>query len=158
NVMPAWGINAMIFPGLTVLYELALLVRGKRHPVSIRQLSIPAALFISVVLCVVIQAATWTPVGWHHPICEMAAGGVQRPVSGSVSVNRDLTDLALLRLITSASVLWLAVQLCANTARAHQFMTALVAISVGYAAYGLFAFSMTAPDAGLHRFVSSTFY
>ena len=33
------------FPGLVAIYELSLLVRGERHPVAIRQIKLPAALF-----------------------------------------------------------------------------------------------------------------
>src|SRR5262245_41500800 len=50
NVMLAWGINAVLFPGLVVIYELSLLVRGKHHPVAIRHIAVPAMLFAAVVL------------------------------------------------------------------------------------------------------------
>jgi len=41
---------SILFPGLVVIYELSLLIRGERHPVAIRQLKLPAALFVAVVL------------------------------------------------------------------------------------------------------------
>ena len=34
NVLLAWGINAVLFPGLVAIYELSLLIRGERHPVA----------------------------------------------------------------------------------------------------------------------------
>ena len=37
-VLLAWGINAVLFPGLVAIYELSLLIRGERHPVAIRQI------------------------------------------------------------------------------------------------------------------------
>src|SRR6516165_4868442 len=37
SVLLAWGINAVLFPGLVVIYELSLLIRRKPHPVAIRQ-------------------------------------------------------------------------------------------------------------------------
>src|SRR5262245_48443221 len=61
NVLLAWGINAVLFPGLVAIYELSLLIRGERHPVAIRQVKVPAALFAAVVLWILIQNATWTP-------------------------------------------------------------------------------------------------
>ena len=112
NVLLAWGINAVLFPGLAAIYELSLLIRGKRHPVAIRQIKVPAALFAAVVLWILIQNATWTPDWLHHPIWQMTADALDRPVDGSISVNRELTSLALLRLITAASVFWIALQLC----------------------------------------------
>ena len=84
------------------------MVRRQSHPVGIKEIMIPAALFVAVVLWIVIQNATWTPASWHHPIWAMAADALGKPVAGSISVNRDLTTLALMRLITSASVFWLA--------------------------------------------------
>src|ERR1700720_4311429 len=41
NDLIAWGINAVMFPGLAALYELSLLFRGARHPVGLRQLALP---------------------------------------------------------------------------------------------------------------------
>ena len=118
NVLLAWGINAVLFPGLVVVYELSLLIRGERHPVAIKQIKVPAALFAAVVLWILIQNATWTPAWLHHPIWQMTADALQRPIEGSISVNRELTSLALLRLITAASVFWIAIQLCRDDARA----------------------------------------
>src|SRR6516225_520246 len=54
SVLLAWGINAVLFPGLVVIYELSLLIRGARHPVAIAQLKWPAALFAAVVLWILI--------------------------------------------------------------------------------------------------------
>ena len=107
----AWGINAVLFPGLAALYELSLLIRGERHPVAIWQIKVPAALFGVVVLWILIQNATWTPTWFHHPIWQMAADALDQPIEGSISVDRELTSLALLRLITAASVFWIALQL-----------------------------------------------
>src|ERR1035441_9152393 len=61
NDLTPWGINAVLFPGLAAVYEVSLLVRGKSHPVGIKQLKIPAVLFIAVVLWILIQNATRTP-------------------------------------------------------------------------------------------------
>ena len=58
NVLLAWGINAVLFPGLLAIYELSLLIRGERHPVAIRQIKAPAALFAAVVLWILVQNAT----------------------------------------------------------------------------------------------------
>ena len=139
----AWGINALLFPGLVVIYEISLLVRGERHPIAIKHIKAPAALFAAVVLWIFIQNATWTP-GWlHHPIWQMSADALERPIDGSISVDRDLTTLALLRLITAASVLWIALQLCRDAARANLLLWSVAAIGCAYAGYGLFVLGIT---------------
>ena len=73
----------------------------------------------------------------------MAADVLERPIKGSISVNRDLTILALVRLITCASVFWLSLQLCRHASRAHLLVTAIAATGCGYAAYGLISFAIT---------------
>ena len=137
NDLIAWGINAVLFPGLTLIYEIALLVRGQERPVAVRELRLPIALFVAVALWAVVQDATWTPSSLHHPIWAMTADALNAPVDGSISVNRNATTLALLRLITSASVFWLAVQLCRNTTRATSFIITIVTIVAAYCAYGV---------------------
>jgi O-antigen ligase len=143
NALLAWGINAVLFPGLVAIYELSLLIRGKRHPVAIKQIKAPAALFAAVVLWILVQNATWTPHWLHHPIWQMTADALEKPIEGSISVNRELTNLALLRLITAASVFWIAIQLCRDAARADLLLWSIAAISCAYAAYGIFAFGLT---------------
>ena len=143
HVLLAWGINAVLFPGLVVIYELSLLIRRERHPVAMRQIKASAALFAGVVLWIFIQNATWTPDWSHHPIWQMTADALDKRIDGSISVNRELTSLALLRLITAASVFWLALQLCREASRGDLLLWSVAAISAAYAAYGLIAFGMT---------------
>jgi O-antigen ligase len=140
NVLLAWGINAVVFPCLVAIYELSLLIRGERHPVAIRQIKVPAALFAAVVLWILFQNATWTPAWFHHPIWQMAADALDQPIDGSISVDRELTSLALLRLITAASVFWIALQLCRDASRADLLLWSIAAIICAYAAYALVAF------------------
>ena len=137
NDLVAWGINAMCFPGLAVLYEAAILVRGESHPVGLKTLALPAALFAAVVGWAWLQTVTWPHSPLAHPIWGMAGDVLGRPLGESISVNRDLTTLALTRLITAASVFWLALQLCRHGARARLLLNALVVIICIYAAYAL---------------------
>src|SRR6266849_3218994 len=143
NVLLAWGVNAVLFPGLALLYEISLLVRGEHRQLSIKALKIPAALFLAVLAWIFVQNATWTPPALHHPIWAMAAKALGTPVWGSISVDRDLTTLALVRLITAASVFWLAFGLCQNRWRASLLLKFIAAIGCGYAVYGLVALAVT---------------
>lgn len=139
NAPIAWGINAILFPGLAVVYEIATVLPGGRHPIAIRALAVPAGLFAAVVLWVALQTATWAPDWFANPIWSMAADALGKPLAASISVDRDLTALALVRLATAASVFWLAVQLCRDGVRANRLIAAIAAIGWAYAAYGLIA-------------------
>jgi hypothetical protein len=133
----AWGLNAVLFPGLAALYELSLLLRRRPHPVGIRALALPAGLFALVVLWIIFQTMIWVPQALINPIWAMTADALGRPVAGSISVDRDLTNLALLRLLTAGSVFWLALQLCRNAERAARLIAWIALIGAAYAAYGL---------------------
>src|SRR5262249_32590577 len=93
----------------------------------------------------------------------VAADVLQRPLPASVGVDRALTALALIRLITAASVFWLALQLCRNAGRARLLVRAVATIGCLYAAYGIVAFTsqgaripwLKIPPTG--GFLSSTF-
>jgi O-antigen ligase len=163
NDLFAWGVNAILFPGLAVAYEVSILVRGKRHPIGIRHVGLPAGLFAAVLFWVWLQTVVGAPSTLSHPIWSMAAAALSKPVAGSISVNRDFTALALIELITVASVFWLALQLCRDAARAMFLLRAVASIVGAYAAWGLVAFAIhagrmpwveSAPGIG---YVTSTF-
>jgi hypothetical protein len=61
NDLTAWGINAVLFPGLALIYEVSILVRRQPHPVGIAAIGVPSALFGIVAVWIYIQNATWTP-------------------------------------------------------------------------------------------------
>ncbi len=70
----------------------------------------------------------------------MARDALERDVPGSISINRDLTILALLRFSTCGLVFWLALQLCRSGARARRLLAAVAIIGALYAIYGIVAF------------------
>lgn len=139
NDLIAWGINAVLFPGLAALYEIQLLIRGKHHPIGLGALGLPAVLFAAVLAWIEIQTLTWAPSPLVNPIWGMTASALGRAVPASISVNRDLTTLALVRLITAASVFWTALQLCRDGMRASRLIAAIATIGTVYAAYGIVA-------------------
>ncbi len=146
NRMFPWAVNALLFPGLVILYEAGRLGLGVGHSVSLKNVGASAFLFAAVVAFIFVQMGTFIPQGWVHPVWTMAAEvlGDEFPVSGSISVNRDLTGLALVRLLTSAAVFWLALQLCRDRMRANQLVAAVAVIVAAYSLVGivLFVFSI----------------
>lgn len=139
NELIAWGINAMIFPGLAAIYEISLVIRGKSHSIAARNIALPAGLFAAATVWTYFQAVDWPHSALVHPIWEMAGGVLGRGTRASISVNPDLTNLALLSLITAAAVFWISLQLCRDGFRALLLVKSLAAIGCAYAAYGLLA-------------------
>lgn len=136
NRLPAWGISGVYFPALTALYECDLLVKGKSHPIALKRLGPSAVLFGLSVFWILVQLAP-VPETLAHPIWGMASEALERPITGSITVNRGATMLLLLRLLTAASLFWLAMQLCRNSLRGHLMLQSLSFIIAAYSAYGL---------------------
>ncbi|BBU62389.1 hypothetical protein MSC49_23240 [Methylosinus sp. C49] len=163
NRLPAWGVNGLYFPALVLLFELGVLLAGRRHAVSIAAIAGPAALFGAALSWICVQALPLASGALAHPIWSMASEALERPLDGAISVDRGQTLVFLLRLVTAASVFWLALQLSRRSHRAHFLLRAIAVIVAAYSAYGLFLsafFSATipffdAPAQGL--FVRSTF-
>lgn len=136
----AWGVNAIGFGGLAFLYEIALLATRRRHPVALKRLWFPALAFLSVCAWSLLQTAAFLPLGYQHPIWQMAREALGRDLPGSISVARDETIIALLRFVTCGLAFWLALQLCRSASRARRLVQAIAIIGAVYAAYGIVAF------------------
>ncbi len=139
NTLFAWGLNALLFPGLALLYELCVLSCGRRHAVGIRTLAFPAALFAAVVLWILFQEARFGPRSWAQPIWGLAGRALGAKLAASISVDREMARLALLRLLTAATAFWFALQLCRDKRRAILLLRAFAATAVVYAVLGLVA-------------------
>ena len=135
-------------------------MRGKPHPVGLRNILLPAALFLLLVLWIGLQNAAGLLPDAANPAWKMAGEALGSSPPGSISVNRDLTAAALLRLITGASVFWLALQLCRDAGRGRTLVAAIAVIGAAYAAYGLIAAKsgwLRMPDMPQGGAVSATF-
>ncbi|WP_363349463.1 O-antigen ligase family protein [Methylocystis echinoides] len=136
----AWGLNAIYYGALAILYEAALLWSGRTHPVALRRIWFPAIAFMSVVVWSLLQIAPFMPESWRHPIWRMASDALGEPIAGAISVNPDLTVLAVTRLLTCGLVFWLSLQLCRSERRARAMVKGIALIGLGYAVYGILAF------------------
>ncbi len=135
--MLAWGVNGILFPVLAVLYELSLALRGRRHPFSIKGVLGPFLLFFAAVFWAAAQATSEVSALFSHPLWGMTAEVLQQPVKASISLNRGETGIALIRLLTTASVFWLSLELCRERERVFLLLWWVVAIVAAYSAYGL---------------------
>jgi O-antigen ligase len=133
----AWGVDAVLFPALALVYEASLLARGRRHPFAARLIAAPAALFLLVALWAFAQTSPIASAAFAHPIWGMASDALGMQLAGTISVDPPATMRALMRLTTDASVLWLSLQLCRQPSQALFLLEAIAAIVVAYAAYGI---------------------
>ncbi len=140
-----WTINAIVFAGLLIAYELPRIIGGRSHEVSLRHAGWPLLLFACTLAWIIAQISTLTPDSWHHPVWKLASAAHGTPLPGRISVSTEQTVLALLRLCTAGAVFWLALQMARTPAAAYKLLR-WIALSAGfYAAAGFFWLAF-APD------------
>lgn len=136
----AWGVNAAVFGGLAVLYEIGLLVTRRRHPVGLRRIWFPALAIFCVCGWMMLQAAPGAPPDLEHPIWRMAREALGPDLQGSISINRDATLIALLRFAAACLAFWVSLQLCRSSRRARRLVEGVAVVAALYAVYGVVAF------------------
>lgn len=125
-----WGVNALLFPGLALSYEISRLASRRELPVPTREIGAPAALFLIAVLWIVAQMAPFAHVPAIAPL------GENTPAT--ISVNPGATAITLTRLLTDAAAFWLAAQLGRERELSLRLLQAVAAIAALYSVYGLF--------------------
>lgn len=137
----AWYVNAVYFGALFILFEAALWLSGRSHPVALGRVRWPAIIFVLVSMWILVQASTWVPPSFENPIYVYSRQIFpDQNIAGSLTINRSLTYLALLRLVTEGAVFWLFLQLGRSPQRAHWTVEAVALIGIAYALYGIVAF------------------
>lgn len=143
NRLFAWGVNAVLFGGLVVVYELGIVMSGRPHPVTPRRIAVPAGLFVLIVGWILLQTASWTQQSWHNPLWTLAGDALAQAgitLQGAISATPDEGVLGSMRLLTVAAGFWLGLQLCRDARRADLFLGAMAAIGLAYALLGLIQF------------------
>ncbi|WP_428031583.1 O-antigen ligase family protein [Ancylobacter sp.] len=148
NRLVAWGINAVLFGGLLILFEAGLLISGTRHPVAPRRLWWAILLWTGLLGWIVFQLAPWAPAAWQNPFWQLARDALTAlpdsvPLQGSLSVTPDAGVRGLVMLLTSSMAFYLSLQLCRDGRRADLFLRALAGIAVGYALFGIAQHALT---------------
>lgn len=134
----AWSLLALLVGLLLTGWSLAVFAGRARAPVPAVRLWPVALPFALALGWAALQASPLLPAAWHHPLWAEAARALPgQAVSGTVSLDPELTWRALLRLICHGGVFWLAVQLGRSRQRARQGLLVLSWAAVAYAAYGL---------------------
>ena len=133
----SWSLLSLTVGVLTVLWAVAALRDPEAVGAPWRRIWPFVVIFAAIVGWIVAQAATWTPEAWHHPLWRQAGEALGAPLAGSVSIDREQTLAALMRLLAYAGVFWLAVQLGRAPARARTIVWTVALAGFAYSVYGL---------------------
>lgn len=110
-------------------------------PVSPQRLRWMLAAFGLLVAWILVQLCPWVPVHWQHPIWREAAAALPDGAPGAITLDPALTRTALLRLLTDATLFWVALQLGRNGSRAREALAWLAVASAAYALYAIVAYA-----------------
>jgi O-antigen ligase len=126
----SWGVNALLFPGLALTWEISRLVARRAPPLPAREIAISFGLFLIALLWIVAQMVPW------EIAPSVAALGDKAPAT--ISLDPGATAIAAVRLITDACAFWLAAQLGRDANASLALLRVVAAIVTLYCAYGLF--------------------
>jgi hypothetical protein len=131
----SWSLAAVVAALLTLAWLLSRLAPSARLNGHL-PLAIPA-LFAVTCAWIVLQAVSWTPLAWHHPLWPLAgeALGVDLPGRVTLSVEDSLT--ATMRLLSYVLVFFLALQFGRDRKRAQAVFGWLTLAGLAYALFGL---------------------
>ncbi|QQS14155.1 MAG: O-antigen ligase family protein [Rhodospirillales bacterium] len=134
----AWSPLAVVV-GLLLVARAAAAWRGDDGAPALdpRRLWLPIACLLVVSAWALAQTVAWTPSGWHSGLYGAAGEALGAAPAGRVSIDPELTQAALMRLLTYAGMFWLALGVCRDPADARRTLRVAVAAAAGYALYGL---------------------
>jgi hypothetical protein len=96
-----------------------------------------AILFGVVTLWTGLQAQSFTPASWHHPLWNTTAETLGTGTTSAISLNPFDTLSGLARLLAYAGIFWISLQYCRRTVRARQVLLAVAYGGFAYALYDL---------------------
>jgi len=125
-----WGVNALLFPGLALTWEISRLAARRAPPLPAREIAAPLGLFLIALLWIAVQML---PLGIAPSVTAL---GEQTPAT--ISLDPGATAIGAARLVTDACAFWLAAELGRDANLCLGLLRAIAAIVTLYSAYGLF--------------------
>lgn len=121
------------------LILLAWSIRALTRPVPIARGLPPGLILLFLAVCawVLVQVSPWVPEGWIHPLWGMSGETLGQNLTGTISLSRDDSLVALMRLACYGTVFFLSFQLGASRERATIAFRWLAAAGLIYAVFGL---------------------
>jgi len=134
----SWSLCAVVASMLALAWVAANL--GRRGVGS--RLPHPALTGLFILACgwILVQVAPWVPEAWKHPLWAMTGETLGLDLPGSISLAKEDSWIALMRLLSYALVFILAYQLGRKREWAHAAFAWLTAAGLVYAVFGLYVY------------------
>jgi hypothetical protein len=132
----SWSLLSLLVGMLLVMWAVEAMRERNMIAVSWRRIWPLVVMFAAVVGWIILQMVSWTPTAWHHP-ASAAAAALGEPLGGSITIDREMTLTALMRLLAYAGVFWLGLQFGRADKRARKVLWVLAWVGGIYGIYGL---------------------
>ena len=133
----AWSLLSLLVAGIWLVWLPAGLLKSDRTLRAVRRITLPGAAVVAVVGWAFLQAASCTPLSWHHVIWTVLPDGTGRAVAGAISMNPFETLTETMKFATYLAVGWLAYWLAQSHEHARRLFAAVVVVGTAYAIYGM---------------------
>lgn len=132
----AWSLLSLLAGALCLSWGTMLALSRVRCGLSPRQIWPIAIPFLAALAWAILQTQSFMPAFFWAPIWTEAVATLGNSVTGSISVDADLTWAAIMRLAAYGAIFLLAAQLGRNRDRAARGMRILAGCIAVYAFYG----------------------
>lgn len=136
----SWALMAFVVGSLLAFWSARVALGWQEAPVGFRGIWWLVLPFFATVLWITLQAWSWTPQSWHHPLWTSTADALQTDLDGAVTLNPFDGISGLARLLAYAGIFWISLQYCRRAARARQVLLAVTYAGLAYAVYGLLVY------------------
>lgn len=136
----SWALMAFIVGVILAAWSARVALGRQEATVGLSGVWWLALPFTAAVVWIALQASTWTPASWHHPLWTSTAEALQTNLDGAVSLNPFDGISGLARLLGYAGIFWISLQYCRRAARARQVLLAVTYAGLAYAIYGLIVY------------------
>lgn len=140
NMPMIWAAHALLFGISLATYALAGVAAPRPLPVPLGWLKLPLAALAVVLAWAAIQTLPRVPAILQNPDWARVSQMLGKPVAGVISVHPDGGRMALLWAATATAVLFLAVQLGRDRARARVILYVFALTGGAIAVYGLIVY------------------
>ncbi len=138
-----WSANlfCLCFAGLALFSAIGSLFDRSNKIINVTNFRCALALFLVPIIWAALQASSWVPNDWVHPIWFEMQGAlldsIEYKTSGYISVDPYRTKGALARLLSYGLVFFLSAHYCRRTANVYFLWKSLSIAGFLYATYGL---------------------
>ena len=134
----SWSLTAFLTGVISLAWLLHAVISGQKIRLRI-SVAIPL-LFLFAVFWAWLQAQSWVPASWNHPVWELVAAQLPSQVTGTISLAPQDNLTAIMRLLSYGMVFFLAFQLARDRVLARRALWWIFAAGVIYAVYGLLSY------------------